>query len=187
MDITRRQLSIGPHTLAADGPEAVERPGSQPVGPHHTPGREDAVWALPTGLLALAAFRHGLPERGLELARAIALTTRHGTLGTFKELIPEGRCFVQLWSAGIYLQCILEGLLGLSPDAPASRLKIAPSMPEAVGPVAVRGLMVGPHRLTLTIAHGSLRLEHLEGPGPLTVVYEGTEAEVGPGAALERG
>ncbi|NTU85278.1 MAG: amylo-alpha-1,6-glucosidase, partial [Chloroflexales bacterium] len=152
----------------------------------YTRAHEEAVWALPTGLLALISFRCGRPERGLDLARAIALSARHGTLGTFKELLPTGRCFVQLSSAALYLQSILEGLLGLSPDAPAGRLQIAPALPEGLGPVTVRGLMVGPHRLSLTLAPRSLRLEHLEGPRPLIVTYAGTEAAVEPTAVLEK-
>lgn len=152
----------------------------------HTRAREESVWTLPTGLLALAMFGHGMAERGLQLTRNIALTARHGALGAFKELIPEGLCFVQLWSAGLYLQCLIEGLLGLDPDAPAHRLAISPALPEGMGPLTLRGLAVGHHRLTLTIAAGTLRLEHHDGPQPLTVVYGGEAAEVAPGTVLER-
>lgn len=151
----------------------------------HTRAHEELVWTLPTGLLALAAFRHGRAARGLELARNIALTARQGALGAFKELIPEGLCFVQLWSAGLYLQAILEGLLGLDPDAPAHSLAVDPVMPEYLGPVAVRGLTVGQHRLNLTIAPGALRLEHRDGPRPLTVIYAGNPVAVAPGAIYE--
>ncbi|HMQ32548.1 MAG TPA: amylo-alpha-1,6-glucosidase, partial [Chloroflexaceae bacterium] len=152
----------------------------------HTRGREEAVWTLPTGLLALAAFQTGRPERGLELARNIALTARHGTLGTFKELIPEGLCFVQLWSAGLYLQAIYEGLLGLRPDAPAHALAVAPAMPPGFGPVTVRGLEVGEHRLNLTLSPRALELDHVAGPQALTVSYAGAAHAVAPGEALRR-
>lgn len=152
----------------------------------HTRGREEAVWTLPTGLLALAAFQAGRPERGLELARNIALTARQGTLGSFKELIPEGLCFVQLWSAGLYLQAIFEGLLGLRPDAPAHALAIDPAMPEGHPPVSVRGLQMGGHRLNLTISPRALELAHVAGPQALTVSYAGASHSVAPATTLQQ-
>jgi hypothetical protein len=150
----------------------------------HTRGREELVWTLPTGLLALAAFQHGRPERGLELTTNIALTARHGTLGSFKELIPEGLCFIQLWSAGLYLQALFEGLLGLRPDAPAHALAVAPCMPAAFPAVSVRGLCVGGHRLNLAISPRALALEHVEGPQALTVRYAGADQQVAPATTL---
>lgn len=152
----------------------------------HTRGREELVWTLPTGLLALAVFAHGRKERGLELAGNIALTARHGTLGTFKELIPEGLCFVQLWSAGLYLQAIFEGLLGLRPDAPGHRLAIAPMLPADHPAVTIYGLLIGRHRLSLTISPGELQIEHAAGPCPLEVVYNGTSFAIDPGSAVHR-
>ncbi|GAB4443750.1 MAG: hypothetical protein OHK0015_44270 [Chloroflexi bacterium OHK40] len=150
----------------------------------HTVEVDERVWTLPTGLLALAAFQHGRPERGLELARMIALTAQHGTLGTFKELIPEGLCFVQLWSAGLYVQLIIEGLLGLAPDAPAHTLTVAPSMPAGYPPVSVRGLRVGAHTLDLNISPRALQLDHREGLQALTVIYAGTTVAVAPATRL---
>lgn len=151
----------------------------------HTRGADERVWTLPTGLLALAAFRTGRAARGLELARNIALTARHGTLGSFKELIPAGLCFVQLWSAGLFLQAIVEGLLGVQPDAPAHRLAVAPCMPADHPPVTLRDLRVGAHRLTLIISPRALELHHLEGPEPLTVFYAGTSHSVAPSTTLQ--
>lgn len=150
----------------------------------HTRGREELVWTLPTGLLALAAFQTGRAARGLELARSIALTARHGTLGTFKELIPEGLCFVQLWSAGLYLQAIVEGLLGLRPDAPAHALAIDPAMPEGHPAVTLRDLRVGAHRLNITISPRALELDHVAGPQALTVTYAGASHSVAPADSL---
>jgi glycogen debranching enzyme len=152
----------------------------------HTRKREELVWTLPTGLLALAAFAHGRKERGLQLARNIALTAQHGTLGTFKELIPEGLCFVQLWSAGLYLQAIFEGLLGLQPDAPRHRLAIAPMLPAEHPPVTIYGLLIGRHRLSLTISPSELQIEHAAGPCPLEVIYDGTSFAIEPGTAVHR-
>jgi hypothetical protein len=138
----------------------------------HTRDREDRVWTLPTGLLALAEARYGRAERALQLLNNIALTAHYGMLGAFKELIPEGLCFVQLWSAGLYLQGIIEGILGLDPRAHEHHLHIAPSLPQAWPSVTIRNLRVGAHQLTLDLANDGCVVEHIRGPQPLNVTFQ---------------
>jgi hypothetical protein len=147
----------------------------------HTRGAEDRVWTLPTGLLALAAFRYDRPELGLHLLRNIGVTARHGTLGTLKELIPTGLCFIQLWSAGLYMQGIVEGLLGISPLAHRHELSVAPRLPAGWPEVRLGGLPLGAHRLDLVARPGSLEVWHAAGPAPLTVRYAGSAATLAPG------
>ncbi|NJN16834.1 MAG: hypothetical protein HC822_11490 [Oscillochloris sp.] len=152
----------------------------------HTRGDDERVWTLPTGLMALAAFQQGRAERGLALTQAIAATTRYGSLGCFKELIPEGLCFIQLWSAALYLQAIYEGLLGINPDAAAHSLQIAPCMPAAFPAVRLRNLVIGTHSLNLNISPRALHLEHIHGSQPLAVTYRGITNSVAPGETLTR-
>jgi hypothetical protein len=180
------QLGLAAPERAARALKRIEAEFVNQWGLVHTRGREELVWTLPTGLLALAAFAQGRAEWGLQLARNIALTAQHGTLGTFKELIPEGLCFVQLWSAGLYLQAIFEGLLGLQPDAPRHRLAIAPLLPAAHPPVTVYGLLIGQHRLNLTISPDDLQIEHAAGPCPLEFIYAGTSFVMDPGTVQRR-
>lgn len=151
----------------------------------HTRGREELVWTLPTGLLALTAFANRRAARGLQLTRSIAHTARYGTLGTFKELIPAGLCFIQLWSAALYLQAIFEGLLGLQPNAPAHHLVIAPCIPTDQAPIELRDLRVGAHHLDLTLSPRALQLSHRRGLQPLRVTYAGVEFMVPPGEQIE--
>lgn len=137
----------------------------------HTREREDSVWTLPTGLLALTAFRYGRPELGLRLLHNIAETTRHGMLGAFKELIPIGLCFVQLWSAGLYVQGVLEGLLGIRPEMHQRRLLLAPSLPADWPHAEVRSLGLGQHTIDLVVSHNSATVRHHAGPGTLEVWF----------------
>jgi len=51
----------------------------------HTRSADMRVWTLPTGLLALAVFRHGDADTGIQLLRNIGATARYGTLGTLKD------------------------------------------------------------------------------------------------------
>ncbi|KPV48010.1 hypothetical protein SE17_40370, partial [Kouleothrix aurantiaca] len=120
---------------------------------------------------ALVAFRHGKPELGVRLLKNIAATTERGTLGTFKELIPIGLCFVQLWSAGLYVQGWAEGLFGLRPRADRHELGIAPCMPAEWPAAQLNGLRVGAHLLDIRIAPSGLRVAHRAGPQALRLRY----------------
>lgn len=161
-------------TEPEQGRRAFERIQSEWVnrwGLVHTREREELVWTLPTGLLALTAFQYGYSSFGVRLLQNIAETACYGTLGAFKELIPIGLCFVQLWSAGLYLQGILEGLLGLQPLAHLHRLSISPRLPANWTEVRLDALAVGAHALTLRVTPSSLEVQHISGPEPLDLRY----------------
>lgn len=135
----------------------------------HTRGRDSRVWTLPTGLLALAAFRHGKAEIGLRLLQSIGATARRGTLGTLKELIPQGLCFIQLWSAGLLLQGITEGIFGLNPQIHRHELAVEPHLPSTWQSAALHGLRVGEHTLDLSVTPEEIAIRHLKGNAPLLV------------------
>lgn len=137
----------------------------------HTRAAEPNVWTLPTGLLALAAFRDGRADLGVTLLRNIGVTARHGTLGTLKELIPIGMCFIQLWSAGLYTQGIVEGLFGLNPLAHRHELTIEPRLPQGWPSATLRGLRVGEHLLDITIMPEGVELRQIGGATPLLARY----------------
>lgn len=135
----------------------------------HTGGVEDSVWTLPTGLLALAAFGQGDTAYGVTLLQNIAGTARHGSLGLLKELIPQGLCFVQLWSAGLLCQGIVEGLAGIAPDLMHDRVAITPKLPAGWPPVVLHDLRLGGHRVHITIDQSTQRIvvTHHQGAGHL--------------------
>ena len=109
----------------------------------HTRVKEEFVWTLPTGVLATAAFAYGRPQLGIDLTRDIAKTVEYGTLGSFKELIPEGLSFFQLWSPAMFLKGTVEGLFGLEPRADEDHLSIFPRLPEKWEHASVEGLTMG--------------------------------------------
>jgi glycogen debranching enzyme len=165
------QLGLASPARAARVMQRIEEEFINEWGLMHTVDDDDRVWTLPTGLLALAAFMGGRAEQGLALATNIALTAQYGTLGTFKELIPEGLCYVQLWSAALYVQVIVEGLLGIQPDAPGHMVALRPCLPDDFVPLQLQELRIGAHRLNLTITAQQLQVEHLNGPQALKVIY----------------
>ncbi len=137
----------------------------------HTRTEDERVWTLPTGLLALAACDQSDSALAVRMLRNIARTTEHGMLGAFKELIPIGLCFVQLWSAGLYIQGLLEGIAGVSPLAHQHRVIIAPRLPSDWERIDVNELHVGDHRLQIELLRGSVTIAHLAGPCDLHVEY----------------
>lgn len=135
----------------------------------HTRHHEELVWTLPTGLLALAAFQQGDGAYGTTLLKQIATTADHGSLGLLKELIPEGLCFVQLWSAALLAQGIVAGLCGVRPRAHAHTVHVHPAVPVDVGMLAVTHLVVGAHVFDLDVSAHLIRIVHQSGPQSLCV------------------
>lgn len=165
------QLGIARADRAQQVLENIEHEFTNQWGLVHTRHHEDRVWTLPTGLLVLAELRHGRAQHALRFLHNIALTARQGMLGAFKELIPEGLCFVQLWSAGLYMQGLLEGMIGLDPRAHEHRLRVAPTLPAAWPAATVTGLRIGTHVLNLTVASTGCTVEHLHGSQPLEIRF----------------
>jgi hypothetical protein len=160
----------------------------------HTRSADMRVWTLPTGLLALAVFRHGDADTGIQLLRNIGVTARYGTLGTLKELIPQGLCFIQLWSAALFVQGITEGIFGLTPQAQRRELVIEPRLPSGWGEATLHGLRVGDHALDLHVTPEYAEICLLKGDAPLLARYRAAadqpwrEARITPGgrALLKR-
>ncbi|HEU5014415.1 MAG TPA: amylo-alpha-1,6-glucosidase [Roseiflexaceae bacterium] len=165
------QLGMTSPERARQSLERIKREWVNEWGLVHTRDREELVWTLPTGLLALTAFRYNQPDLGVRLLQNIAETAHHGTLGAFKELIPIGLCFVQLWSAGLYTQGIIEGLLGLQPLAHLHRLSINAQLPQHWPGVRLSALKVGAHELSLQITPTGIDVHHLSGPERLDIRY----------------
>ena len=160
----------------------------------HTRSADMRVWTLPTGLLALAVFRHGDADTGIQLLRNIGATARYGTLGTLKELIPQGLCFIQLWSAALFVQGITEGVFGLTPQAQRRELVIEPRLPSGWSGATLHGLRVGDQTLELHVTPEYAEIRLLKGDTPLLARYRAAadqpwrEARITPGgrALLKR-
>jgi glycogen debranching enzyme len=160
----------------------------------HTRSADMRVWTLPTGLLALAVFRHGDADTGIQLLRNIGATARYGTLGTLKELIPQGLCFIQLWSAALFVQGITEGVFGLTPQAQRRELVIEPRLPSGWSGATLHGLRVGDQTLDLHVTPEYAEIRLLKGDTPLLARYRAAadqpwrEARITPGgrALLKR-
>ncbi|MGQ9674552.1 MAG: alpha-L-rhamnosidase-related protein [Chloroflexota bacterium] len=139
----------------------------------HTREKEELVWTLPTGVLAVAEFNYGNADRGTWLIRQIARTMEFSALGTFKELIPEGLSFVQLWSPAMFLQGVIEGIFGLDPRAYANKIALRPKLPNEWSYARLKNLKVGGHELSVDLANTENGL-----PRQATLVHHGGDAEL---------
>ena len=138
-------------------------------GLKHTVGDDERVWTLPTALLSKAAYRYGEPDMGLQMLRHVAETLDTGSIGLFHELIPEGACIVQLWSAASLLRGVVEDLFGVVVDAGAHSLTVAPRLPARWENAALENLRFGNHRVSLRVEQGRVLVYHEEGPVALSI------------------
>ena len=90
--------------------------------------------------------------------------------------------------AGQVLAGFARGLLGLAPDAPSGRIRIAPAFPSHLSAFVARRIRLGDTRIDLEYRkeHGRHRFElsPTEGRVPATVIFEPSIPAEGPGRAF---
>ncbi len=135
----------------------------------HTRDREPTVWTLPTGVLALGAFKYGRNELGVNLLRKIGHTWKEGMLGAFSELIPTGGEVMQLWSGAMFVRGIIEGIFGIEPKAHRHQISLSPCLPKNWKFANLMGLKVGTHTIDLS-------LEREKEGVRITIAHKGEDA-----------
>jgi hypothetical protein len=138
-------------------------------GLKHTVGDDERVWTLPTAALSRAAYRYGDAEFGFEMLAHLTQTLDHGSIGMFHELIPEGMCFVQLWSGATFVRGAVEDLMGIDVRADQHAVTLAPRLPAAWEFAELENLTFGEHTLTVRAARDGIVVTHVRGPVPLQI------------------
>lgn len=144
----------------------------------------DASGVVTTELFARAAFAHGQPEFGVRLLQLAAEAPRQARLpGGMNETIPPGGSdFVQLWSAGPFLEAVVEGLAGVLPSAAPHQADFVPQLPSGLASWKLEHIRAGEHEFTLghrrTGSRNIASLKHESGPVPFNVrFFSATNAE----------
>lgn len=145
------ETGIADHEKGLRALERIEREWVNERGMVHTKDVDNRVWTLPTGVLAMAEFDYGNAKMGTRLLKNIAQTIEYGMLGAYEELIPQGGCFMQLWSSAIFLKGIMEGVLGLEPLAHQDSIGLSPKLPEGWEFVKAEGLRMGEHQVDISL------------------------------------
>lgn len=138
-------------------------------GLKHTAGDDERVWTLPTVTLSRVAYRYGEPELGFAMLRHVADTLEAGSIGLFHELIPEGACIIQLWSAATFVRGVVEDLLGIQVNASGHSLRVAPRLPAGWDAVGLEDLVFGEHCVSLRAEPGRLWVASQAGSAPLKI------------------
>ena len=125
----------------------IEREWVNEWGMVHTRGSDTRVWTLPTGVLAMGEFRYENVAMGLRLLKDICSTLRRGMLGSYSELIPDGRgSDAALVRSNVYPRAG-RGFMG---PAAAGRSRRSGTLPAAPVPVEVHGDRRSPRRAAYT-------------------------------------
>ena len=93
------------------------------------------VWPLYGGWASLAEYKTGYYTNAWAHVRSNLLNYRYWGKGSVEETLhgdlfqPAGVCSQQCWSESMVLQPLIEGMLGLEPDAPHRKLRLSPRFP----------------------------------------------------------
>ncbi len=120
-----------------------------------------SVWPLFTGWASLAEYKEGNAVQGFSHIMNNLLIYQQWAKGFVEEVLngedfqPSGVCPHQCWSETMVLQPILEGMLGLYPDAAKNYLKISPQFPADWNFINVQNIKVGNSVLDLKMEKGN--------------------------------
>jgi len=151
----------------------------------YDPGHYNSGSVFPylTQFVALALYRHGISDAGLQVLRSLAALSNFSGLGFLPEHLRGDRAVApargvphQVFSSAGLVQVVYAGLMGIVPDALEGAFTLAPALPAEWDSARVRGLRVGRTRLDLAVhrtrlaGRSTLRFElrRTEGP-PLRV------------------
>ena len=119
-------------------------PYYHPAGYH-----SGSVWPLFTGWVSLAEYKQNRPVQGFMHVMNNLNIYRDFSLGYLEEVLngekykPSGVCPHQCWSETMVLQPLIEGMLGLQPDAIKNRLIFCPSIPYEWNEISVSNIIIG--------------------------------------------
>ncbi|MGI0091964.1 MAG: amylo-alpha-1,6-glucosidase, partial [Nitrososphaerales archaeon] len=146
--------------------------------------QKGGVWPFCTGWVARTEFikrlyREGVGHvgsfvKGLDMGANYFKEVLYGDLPpTGKNPVQPTGCFIQAWSAGMFLSSIVEGLLGVDPGInQASNVRITPYLGEGNSRLDVSSIRVGQSLYDLKVTKEDslidLKLKN-RGPGPQIV------------------
>jgi hypothetical protein len=161
-------------------------------GEHYHPRgyHSGSVWPLFTGWVALAEYAENRSAQGFSHMMSNMNIYRDFSLGYLEEVLngekytPSGVCPHQCWSETMVLQPVIEGMLGLKPNAPAKRLIFNPYIPPHWDFIKVDNIKVGDKSIHWEMNRQSdLTTYHFSGEAEDIRIYfdpvlpEGTEVD----------
>ncbi|MCD4736068.1 MAG: hypothetical protein K8R53_08500, partial [Bacteroidales bacterium] len=108
-----------------------------------------SVWPLYTGWVALAEYKYGNHLQGFTHVKNNLNVYRQWSKGFIEEVLnganykPGGVCAHQCWSETMAIQPLIEGMLGIKPDAINKILEISPAVPADWDFYEVKNISIG--------------------------------------------
>ncbi len=127
-------------------------PDYNPTGYH-----DGSVWPLFTGWTSLAAYGARRPLTGFLHAYSNLRLVRQGSLGYITEVLngdvmePAGVTGHQAWSHALTILPVIQGMLGIRPDAVNGVLRVHPQLPGAWRELTAQRVRVGENAFNITI------------------------------------
>ena len=129
---------------------------------------------ITTGCAAVSEFTYGRLEPGMRFVRMIEKTLGYVMPGAVPEYIsadgdPEKAnpdwCYLQLWSAALYLEALVLGIVRVEPDAARGKVCLTPRLPEGWPLAEFSNLMVGQTRFNVRIERDKpAKVTNVDGP-----------------------
>jgi hypothetical protein len=88
----------------------------------------------------------------------------------FHELIPEGMCFVQLWSGAMFVRGLIQYLLGFEDRPELHTQTLTPHLPDDWDAAELENLTFGSHTISVRIACDLIVVNHVSGSDPLQII-----------------
>jgi glycogen debranching enzyme len=149
-----------------------------------------SVWPHDNAIIANGCSRYGHDDVANRIARALfdaAERFRYARLPeVFSGLARDeggfpvqyvGANVPQAWASGAVIH-LLNGLLGLEPDAPNKRLVLRPHLPDWLGEITLGNLRVGGAWVDLRVSSERVSIDEMR--GELEVRYDGRESRTRP-------
>lgn len=166
------------------------RPATQPR--YDPSSRHGGVWPLFTGLVAWAEYRAGRAEAAFRHWRSNVNIAFERERGAWDDVLhgrrrrPIGVCSNHATSAAMVVAPFVYGMLGVVPDAPYGRVRIAPQFPQTWRHARVTNLRVGDARIMVRYQRSghmhTYNIEQTAGSLPFTLIFEPAI----PAAAIDR-
>ena len=147
-------------------------PDYDPTGYH-----DGSVWPLYTGWTSLAAYGARQPLTGFLHAYSNLRLVRQGSLGHIPEGLngdvfeSAGNTDHQAWSHALTILPIVEGLLGIRPDAVNGTLQVHPQLPGGWRELTAQRVRIGDNAFNITIRRqdetSSFTIERVAGNEPI--------------------
>lgn len=120
-----------------------------------------SVWPLFTGWVSLAEYETGEYNQGFTHAMQNMLIYKSWSLGDIAEVLhgekyqPSGVTHHQAWSHTMVLQPLLEGMLGLRPNAPENKFSMSPRFPWDWDSASVDNISIGERSLDMEMSRSA--------------------------------